>query len=187
MSWQAEELKKLVEMGRPEKRFRSWHAFPLRGIVISILFNHYLVPIRLLRFPYCRSQRVTRLREGLRPQSAICMLEFVTGWLSFEMISQDHASQVRCGRTYSIHDPRQCKVNNQYTSASEMLLEVLIFHAERRLWLPKSESQHRQLRSRFQKWKLPVSTVACASACMIVVLINQELHPVIQGKPSKPH
>ena len=35
VSWQAEELKKLVEMGRPEKRFRSWHAFPLRGIYQS--------------------------------------------------------------------------------------------------------------------------------------------------------
>lgn len=37
VSWQAEELKKLVEMGRPEKRFRSWHAFPLRGIYQSYL------------------------------------------------------------------------------------------------------------------------------------------------------
>ena len=38
---------------------------------------------------------------------------FRTGWLSFEMISQDHASQVQCGKTYSTNDPRQCNINKQ--------------------------------------------------------------------------
>lgn len=84
--------------------------------------------------------KVTGLREGLISQSAICMLEFVTGWLSFD----DFARPCIPGPMWKdvFYSTRQCEINKQYTSASDILLEVLIFYAERRLWLPKSESQH---------------------------------------------